>query len=488
MSRTVFGERLAHLAATAAGRPALFARDGVVTYGALAAEVGGLAARIAPALASPRAPVGIAIADESANLVASLALLVLGVPQVVLAPAEPATMRAELARRLGVRLALVDGDGAALPGLATLDVRVDEAPRVPASLDAREPDPDAPAIYLTSSGTTGRPKLIAYTHRGVVERGEVIADIEGFGPGDRLVVPSGMQGFTGRMTRLYALFAGASSLVHDGRADARGVLEACARVRATNLHLTVLQVQGLVLDADAHGRLGDDVRVFSSSTRLPAVLRAAFERVVGGRLYDRYGSTEVGIVSITCPRGDEGVPDSVGRPVRGAEVEIVDAAGRPQPPDTVGEIRARTPWMVDAYVDDDEATARHFRDGWFHLGDSGALTADGVLRFLGRVDDMMSLNGINVFPSEIERVLESHPAVRGSAAFPIASARLGQIPAAAVELRDDARAEPGELLAWARERLGVRAPRRIDVVDALPRSAVGKVLKGELARRGAARG
>ena len=469
MPRTVLGERLARFAATAADRPALIARDGDSTYGALAAEVGAMAARLKPRIASTTGPVGLAIADERANLVASLALLVLGAPQVTLAPSEPPAMRAALVRRLGVRLVLDDHDAVSLPGDGTLE--------------AIEPDPDAPAIYLTSSGTTGRAKLLAYTHRGVVERGDIIAAIEGFGPDDRLVVPSSVQGFTGRMTRLYALLAGASSLVHDGRASARDVLDACVRARATNLHLTVLQVQGLVLEAGAHGRLGDDVRVFSSSTRLPAVLRAEFERVAGGRLYDRYGSTEVGIVSITYPHGDEGVPEAVGRPVRGARVEIVDPEGRPLPADTPGEIRARTPWMVDAYIDDAEATARGFRDGWFHLGDLGAMTGDGVLRFLGRVDDMMSLNGINIFPSEIEGALDLHPAVRASAAFPIASARLGQIPAAAVELRDEARVDPAELLAWARERLGVRAPRRVAIVEALPRGAAGKVLKAELADR-----
>jgi acyl-coenzyme A synthetase/AMP-(fatty) acid ligase len=96
---------------------------------------------------------------------------------------------------------------------------------------------------------------------------------------------------------------------------------------------------------------------------------------------------------------------------------------------------------------------------------------------------MMSLNGINIFPAEIERVLDAHPAVKESAAFPVSSALLGDIPAAAVELRVAGSVVAESLVAYARERLGVRAPRRIAVLEALPRNAAGKIMKSDLAKR-----
>jgi acyl-coenzyme A synthetase/AMP-(fatty) acid ligase len=111
----------------------------------------------------------------------------------------------------------------------------------------------------------------------------------------------------------------------------------------------------------------------------------------------------------------------------------------------------------------------------------GTITRDGILRYLGRKDDMMMLNGINIFPAEIERTLEEHPAVKHAAAFPLASPVFGDIPAAAVELNGTAPVDEPALIAYSRERLGARAPRSIVIVDALPRNAAGKVVKRELA-------
>lgn len=138
--------------------------------------------------------------------------------------------------------------------------------------------------------------------------------------------------------------------------------------------------------------------------------------------------------------------------------------------------------MASAYVGDPEATARHFRDGWFLPGDLASLDERGILSIHGRMDDMMILNGINIFPVEIERALESHPAVACAVAFAVASDIHGQIPAAAVELRGGGAVSAAELVAWARARLGTRAPRRIEIVAALPRNPQGKVPRREAAR------
>ena len=123
-------------------------------------------------------------------------------------------------------------------------------------------------------------------------------------------------------------------------------------------------------------------------------------------------------------------------------------------------------------VDDAAATAKHFRDGWFVPGDLASFDADGRLYLHGRKDDMMIMNGINIFPAEIERTLEAHPAVEAAAAFPIPSTVHGQIPAAACTA--------SELVGYARTALGVRAPRRIEILAALPRNAQGKIVRREI--------
>ena len=136
--------------------------------------------------------------------------------------------------------------------------------------------------------------------------------------------------------------------------------------------------------------------------------------------------------------------------------------------------------MAKGYCDDDEQTSRHFKGGWFYPGDVGLLRADGRLIILGRQNDMINFNGINIFPSEIEYVLEGHPAVGIAAAFAIESTIHGQIPVAAVELVTHAAITEAELLRYARDRLALHAPRKLFYVPLLPKNAQGKLLRNEL--------
>jgi acyl-CoA synthetase (AMP-forming)/AMP-acid ligase II len=463
---TIVGERLAHYASRAHDVPAWIDGERSIGYGEVAGDVAALAAwLVADGVARSRV-VGISLDDDRRNAVASLALFALGIPQVTLPTTDPRAQREALARRVGVDRIVTD-----LPAL----------PRRAGGVSALRADPDAPAMYVTSSGTTGRPKLLAYTQRAIALRSASACEVERHGTGERVYVPAGGQGFLSRMSRLYTFLEGATWVFHDGNPSAAAAVARAAHARASIVHLSALVATRIAAD-DATPRLDRGVKVFSATSRLPASAAGDFERRTGVPLYDRYGASEVGVLSVTYPRGGEGVPDSVGRIVPGATVEIVDERGVALPPGTVGEIRARTPQMTAGYVDDPELTRHHFRDGWFHPGDAGAITPEGVLRFLGRCDDMMSLGGFNVFPTEIERVLDAHPAVQASAAFPRRSPVYGDIPVAAVELRARGAPTAAELAAYARARLGLRAPRRVEVLDALPRNAAGKVDKAELAK------
>jgi long-chain acyl-CoA synthetase len=161
------------------------------------------------------------------------------------------------------------------------------------------------------------------------------------------------------------------------------------------------------------------------------------------------------------------------------EAGIVDAAGVPLPPGQTGRVRLRGAGMFTRYVGDPAATAAAIVDGWYLPGDLGTLTPDGVLLFQGRADDLMIFDGINIYPREIEAVLEAHPAVREAAAFPVASQRHTQIPVAAVVV--SAAVSEADLVAWCRQQMGARAPHAIAIRPSLPRNEAGKVLKRELA-------
>ena len=481
--RSLIGEALRRHAADPRAPAALVSPDGEVSYAELVTRVERCAAWLLREGCQASVPIGVSVVDETDCLIVVLALIDLGVPQVGLPTGMPEPMRIAMARRLALGRVVVDDPGHALAGMPVSvllpDGMRDPEGIVPMPLEA---DPDATALFASSSGTTGLPKVLALSQRVIAWRAWQVAHVQAYAPDERVLVPMSGQEYPGKSMRVYTLIHGGTVVMWPGGAATPPSVPAyCVAMCATTLQLTVLQARALVNDADGRDRLPASTRVFLGASRMPAGLPAAFEERIGGRVYNRYGTTEIGIVANMYPEGDDGTPDSVGRLAAGVELEIVDEKGRRVPPGESGEIRLRCESMVERYFDDPVATSRHFSDGWFYPRDVGSITPGGVLRFLGRRDDMMMLNGINIFPAEIERVLEEHPAVRSAAAFPIPSATYGDIPAAAVELNGTMEVDAPALSAYARGRLGVRAPRRIVVLAALPRNANGKVLKRELA-------
>ena len=156
----------------------------------------------------------------------------------------------------------------------------------------------------------------------------------------------------------------------------------------------------------------------------------------------------------------------------------MDDNDRVMPTGENGIIRIRAIGMAEGYFDDAAATAKAFRGGWFYPGDAGHFTADGLLCFAGRSDDMLILGTINIFPSEIERAVESLPQVRECAVFSVKSRDFGDIPLVAVVPSAPITAD--DILAYAKGKLGLKAPRRVYLVDALPRTVLGKIDRSAL--------
>jgi acyl-CoA synthetase (AMP-forming)/AMP-acid ligase II len=178
--------------------------------------------------------------------------------------------------------------------------------------------------------------------------------------------------------------------------------------------------------------------------------------------------------------GEHDADECSGRPIDGVELRIVDASGSVVPQGTVGEIALRTPGMVTAYFGNEAQTAARFRDGWFYPGDVGLIRSDGQLVVQGRKDEMIIMNGLNIFPKEIESVLESHPDIRIAAALALPSRTHGDIPVAAVELAANSELSGPDIQRWAHGQLGPRSPKRIVIVDRLPRNSQGKITKKDL--------
>lgn len=454
-----------------------------ITYAELLANVEQCAAWLVREGCQPTRVVGITVADEYMHMVASLALLYLGIPQIGLPTHDPEPMRLDLAQRLAVDVVVASELQQSLPGLKTLLL----TPHVPSASTrttapaALDHDPDAAAIYFSSSGTTGAPKIFALSQHLLAWRAERMAESERIAPGYRSLMPVSVEATPAKSKRIIALYLGATAVFRDPAAQPQPSLQAlCAKLGVTNLELSVMQASSMIHDASDSRPLPATTTVYTSGARVSGKLRQSFKERFGVELFVHYGAREIGRITTTFPDGDPDDPESVGMPVPWIDLEIVDRDGGVLPANEVGEVRVRTEYMAHSYYRNPVATARHFRDGWFYPGDLASITPAGALCLHGRVDDMMNLNSIKIFPAEIERVLEEHPGVRSAAAFSKSSTAHGDIPVAAVELRTEATIGVEELLVHARERLGVRAPRRIILVATLPRNAAGKVEKQAL--------
>lgn len=470
-----FAERLALHARDRAEAPALVTPRATLTYGALAHEVACLADALRAGGLDATAITGLTVRGEVDHIVATLALLALGCPMVALASREPAATRARLASRVGVAWVLGDRPDDAVAGARYVDLSAirDAAHAANRATGTWQRDASRPLVYLTGSGTTGEPKIVAYAERDLAAQAEAHIDFSR----ERVLRPAHVEFNNSKRMRLYTLWQGGTCVLADGATDALTAL--CARHAVTWLELSPLHGASLLEAARAHGPLPASTRVRIGGARVPIAMRRAILKDATPRLYVSYGTTETSFISIADPAMHD-ARETVGPPPAGVPVEVLRADRTRAAPGESGTIRVRAPGMATGYVGDDVATARHFRDGWFEPGDLATIDVDGHLVIHGRADDMMIMNGINIYPVEIERILERHPAVETAAAFPLASAMHGQIPVAAVELRTGMRCGGGELVAFARAALGVRAPRRVEVLDALPRNAQGKVLKREL--------
>jgi acyl-CoA synthetase (AMP-forming)/AMP-acid ligase II len=195
-----------------------------------------------------------------------------------------------------------------------------------------------------------------------------------------------------------------------------------------------------------------------------------------------YGLSEAGTASGTAPGDDvETIATTVGRPRPGFALRIVDSGGTDVAGGESGEILLRGPSVMSHYLDDPEATAAAFTDGWVRTGDIGMVDAAGNLRIVGRLKDMFIVGGFNAYPAEIENALRRHPDIDDAAVIGVPDERLGEVGMAFVVLRPAASTTGDDLIAWSRDQMAnYKVPRFVEIVDALPLNAAGKVEKQAL--------
>lgn len=347
-------------------------------------------------------------------------------------------------------------------------------PITPAAPTAAGPDPDADAVLVFSSGTTGMPKAVRHTHRSFAAAVQHWRGALGMTPSDRMQILTPPSHILGLLNIATVLSAGAFMRLHR-----RFDLDAMLRHIATDRITIEMAVAPIALAIAAHPDLEtydlSSLRyiMWCATPVTPSVAEAVTSRTGVGWI-SAYGTSEVPVIGC-CPLTEARL-DTVGRPVSGVRVRIVaPGSGRPCDTGEVGEIQVLSDSAMAGYLPDD-ATAAAFDRGWYRTGDLGYLDGDGWLRITDRLKEMIKVRGFQVAPAEIEAVLLGHPAVRDCAAFGVADETDGEAVMAAVVT--GAPVEPDELVALVGERLAsYKRPRRIVFVPEIPRLPSGKALR-----------
>jgi acyl-CoA synthetase (AMP-forming)/AMP-acid ligase II len=363
-----------------------------------------------------------------------------------------------------------------------------------ALLDAGEAPPDVsldPATDLValpySSGTTGLPKGVMLTHRNILANTlQACIGIDAVSSDDTVVGILPFFHIYGLVAVLQPVFHLGSTMVVLPRFELESFLETLQTHRVSVAHV----VPPIVLALAKHPiveryDLSALKLIMSGAAPLGAELAEACARRLGCTVVQGYGLTETSPVTHVCPSATDRLrPGSVGVPIPNTECKVVDlVSGAPLGPGLDGEICVRGPQVMKGYLNDPEATRRMIDDhGWLHTGDVGHADPDGYFHVVDRVKELIKYKGLQVAPAELEAVLVAHPAVADAAVIPSPDAEAGEVPKAFVILKGEA--TPEELMAWVAERVApYKKIRRLEVIDTIPKSLSGKILRRLLVER-----
>jgi len=336
------------------------------------------------------------------------------------------------------------------------------------------------AVICYTSGTTGRSKGAMITHGNLISNATALIAIWEFTDDDVLLHALPLYHIHGLFVALHcALLSGARILLEpkfDARAALASLQHATVMMGVPTFYTRLLSERSL--DAEAV----HNVRLFvSGSAPLLSETFAAFEQRTGQRILERYGMTETGMIASNPLRGERRA-GTVGLPLPDVSVRIVGDSGQELSAGTAGMVEVRGPNVFKGYWNMPEKTAAEIRgNGYFITGDLGMLQADGYLRLIGREKDLIISGGLNVYPKEIEDAIDALPGVGESAVFAIPHPDFGEAVAAAVTLQPGCTLSAAEIIGALRTQLaGFKTPKRVYLLDELPRNAMGKVQKAKL--------
>jgi long-chain acyl-CoA synthetase len=379
------------------------------------------------------------------------------------------------------------GDGAADAGAEMIEV---EPGTFASTLAELEPTPgladtaeDDTAVILYTSGTTGKPKGAELTHLNLFRNADVSSrttcEIDA---GD--VVFGGLPLFHsfGQTVSMNASLMVGACLTLVPKFDPAQALETMQRDRVTHFYGVPTMYGALLHHPERESFDTSSLRTcITGGASMPVEVLRGFEQAFGAIVLEGYGLSETSPVACSNHPGRERKPGSIGTPLEGVEMRVVDKDDNEVPLGEVGEIVIRGHNIMKGYWQRPEATAEAMRGGWFHSGDMARVDEDGYFYIVDRKKDLIIRGGYNVYPREVEEVLYEHPKIREAAVLGVPHDEWGEEIGAAVVLHEGQELTPEEVSAYVKERIAAyKYPRVVWFVDELPKGPTGKILKREI--------
>ncbi len=377
-----------------------------------------------------------------------------------------------------------------IPAAAAWDDLVDGQPAV---FDTVQTQADDTSVIVYTSGTTGRPKGAELTHSNMVMNAIVNRDLKGSTADDISLIVLPLYHLFGQTVLMNATMLAGGTIVLVPRFDPAVVLRLFQDEGITHFAGVPTMYWQLLNFPEADQfdieRIASTLRMADcGAAAMPVEVMRQFEEKFGIKILEGYGLSE------TSPTVTKNMPDkprkpgSIGLPLWGIEIRVVDEHMADVPVGETGEIVIRGHSVMKRYYNRPAETAEAFRGGWFHTGDLGKYDEDGYLYVVGRLKDMIIRSGYNVYPREIEEVLVAHPEISLAAVIGVPDARCGEEVKAFVVLEPGSTLDAESIIAFAKAELAAyKYPRLVEVVDELPLGPTGKILKTELRKMEAER-
>jgi long-chain acyl-CoA synthetase len=378
-------------------------------------------------------------------------------------------------------------DGAADAGAEMIEV---EPAAFAATLAELEPTPDLAdtaeddtAVILYTSGTTGKPKGAELTHHNLFRNADVSSRTTcEIGQGDIVLGALPLFHSFGQTVGMNASLKVGACLTLVARFDPGEALETMQRDGVTHFYGVPTMYGALLHHPELESFDTSSLRnCITGGASMPVEVLHGFEQAFGAKVLEGYGLSETSPVACSNHPDMERKAGSIGTPIEGVEMQLVDEDDNPVAQGEVGEVVIRGHNIMKGYWQRPDATAEAMRGGWFHSGDMGRTDEDGYFYIVDRKKDLIIRGGYNVYPREVEEVLYEHPKIREAAVVGVAHDEWGEEIGAAVVLHEGEQLSPEEVSAYVKERIAAyKYPRLVWFVDELPKGPTGKILKREI--------